>query len=117
MSQELHMNEKIHLLSEACVGIRTELSGMKDVLGKLSSNQEELIALRERSAHMEAFQRESKEVYNKIFEGLRNLEQMRIDSRLVALEDSRKWIIITGITTFITIISGAVLATFKGVIG
>ena len=117
MSLEINnMDEKIHLLREACVGIQTELCGMKDVLGKLSSNQEELIALRERYSHMEQFQRESKEVYNKIFESLRGLEHMRIDTRLTALEDSRKWMIVTGVSALLTIVTGAILAILRGAI-
>ena len=116
MNSDANTDEKIHFLREVCVGIKTELAGMKDVLGKLSSNQEELIALRERYMHMEQFQRDSKEVYNKIFESLRGLEQMRINDRLSALEDSRKWIIITGITFLLASISSIIMAILRGVI-
>jgi hypothetical protein len=111
---EVNMEEKIHLLREVCIGIQTELAGMKDVLGKLSSNQEDLIALRERYRFMEQFQRETKDVNNKIFSSLRSIEQMRINDRLLSLENSRKFLMSGAL---LTIGCGTVLAIIKVALG
>lgn len=107
------MDEKISYLSEACVGIRVELAGMKEVLGKLSSNQEDLIQLRERSMHLEQVQNKSEKIFDAIFTSIRELEQMRIESRIVALEESRKWIVITGAGAAVTIICGTIVAIVR----
>ena len=113
MSEE-NMEERLHLVREVCVGIKAELAGMKEVLGKLSSNQEDLIALRERYGFMEQFQRDSKDVNDKIFKSLRNIEQMRINDRLLSLENSRKLLISSAL---LTIGCGTALAVIKLAIG
>jgi hypothetical protein len=111
---EINLEEKIHLLREACVGIQTELSGMKDVLGKLSSNQEDLIALRERYSFMEQFQRDTKEVNDEIFKSLRGIDQMRVNDRLVSLENSMKLLISSALCM---VGGGAILAIIKVALG
>lgn len=111
---EVNMDEKVHLLREVCIGIKTELSGMKEVLSKLSSNQEDLIALQERFRYTEQFQREAKDINNKIFQSLRGLENMQINDRLKSLEDSRKLLVTSAL---LTIGGGTALAIIKLAIG
>jgi len=108
------MDEKVHMLREACVGIQTELSGMKEVLSKLSSNQDDLIALQERFKYTEQFQKDTRLVNDKIFKSLRGLENMRINERLQSLESSRRILISSAL---LTIGWGTALAIIKLAIG
>lgn len=108
------MDERVHLLREVCIGIQTELSGMKEVLSKLSSNQDDLIALQERFKYTEQFQRDTKDVNNKIFQSLRGLENMRINDRLDSLESSRKVLITSAL---LTIGCGTALAVIRLAMG
>ncbi len=108
MNQEGYMEtedkERLIKLGDACAGMRAELEGIKEILNTLSSNQAELIRIREKSIHLEEGFRFARKEHDKIFESLRDLESFRVGDRIKGLESNQRWIVLVILSTIIGVI-------------
>lgn len=86
--------ERLIKLGDACAGMKAELEGIKEILNTLSSNQSELIRIRERSIHLEEGFRFARKEHDGMFTSIRNLEGFRAKDRLEGLESNQRWMVI-----------------------
>lgn len=86
--------DRLIKLGDACAGMRAELEGIKEILNTLSSNQSELIRIREKSIHLEEGFRFARKEHDGMFASIRNLEKFRADDRLKGLESNQRWMVI-----------------------
>lgn len=103
IEMEAEDKERLISLGNACAGMRAELEGIKEILTTLSSNQAELIKIREKSIHLEEGFRFARKEHDGMFTSIRGLEDVRAQDRIRSLESNQRWLVIA--------ILGAVIAT------